>query len=68
MIAQWTVGLVGEMHRNSITRKELAAQVGWSYTYTVSVINGKESPKNAESKLTAALNQLIKEKQSDLSA
>lgn len=62
MIAQWTVALVGEMHRTGITRKELAAEAGWSYPYTVSVINGKEEPKNAAAKLTTALDRLIVKK------
>lgn len=59
MIAQWTSDLVGKMHQEKVKKKELAAEVGWSYTYTISVINGKKAPKYAEKKLNSALNRII---------
>jgi len=62
MVAQWTSDLVGKMHQEKIKKKELANEAGWSYTYTVSVINGKKSPKRAEEKLNSALNMLIEKK------
>ncbi len=59
MIAQWTSELVGRMHQENVKKKALASEVGWSYTYTVSVINGKKSPRGAQEKLNSALNRII---------
>ena len=59
MPAQWTGKIVGELHNNRITLKELAKEVGWHDKYLSQVINSDNPPKDAEQKLTAAMNRLI---------
>lgn len=61
MPAQWTGDLIGEMHINSVTMKQLATEVGWHEKYLSVVLNGHKEPKGAEEKLRAALSRLIKE-------
>ena len=59
MPAQWTADIIGKMHLNCITSKELAKEVGWHEKYLSAVMNGHRNPKEAEQKLTAALDKLI---------
>lgn len=59
MPAQWTGRIVGELHNNRITLKELAKEVGWHDKYLSQVINSDNPPKNAEKNLTEAMNRLI---------
>lgn len=59
MPAQWTGRIVGELHNNRITLKELAKEVGWHDKYLSQVINAEQPPKGAEQKLTDAMNRLI---------
>jgi hypothetical protein len=64
MPAQWTGRIVGELHNNRITLKELAKEVGWHDKYLSQVINAENPPKTAEQKLTDAVKRLI-EKQKE---
>ena len=59
MPAQWTAAIIGEMHLNNITGKQLAAEIGWNPKYLSQVLNGHETPKGAEAKVRSALNKLI---------
>jgi predicted secreted protein len=63
MPAQWTGRIVGELHNNRITLKELAKEVGWHDKYLSQVINAEQPPKGAEQKLTDAMNRLIEKKE-----
>ena len=62
MPAQWTAALVGTMHFNGITAKQLAAEVGWHEKYLSVVLNGHRNPAGAEEKLNAALERLVSAK------
>lgn len=62
MLAQWTAELVGKMHVNSITSKQLAESIGWNPKYLSAVLNGHRTPKSAEKKLNEALNTLTRNK------
>ena len=62
MPAQWTADLIGEMHLNGITAKQLAVAVGWNYHYLSTVLNGHREPKNAEQALRTALGKLVAER------
>lgn len=59
MPAQWTAALIGKMHLNRITAKQLAAEVGWHEKYLSVVLNGHRDPKGAEEALNAALARII---------
>lgn len=63
MPAQWTGRIVGELHNNRITLKELAKEVGWHDKYLSQVINAENPPKGAEQKLTDAMRRLIENKE-----
>lgn len=63
MPAQWTAELLGKMHMNRITAKELSAQLGYNPKYVSAVINGHREPKGAAETFRQALDALITQKQ-----
>ena len=63
MPEQWTADIIGKMHLNCITAKQLSAQLGYNSKYVSTVLNGHRSPKNAEKKFRQAQNELIQQKQ-----
>ncbi len=65
MPAQWTADVIGEMHLNSITARELAAEAKIDYRYLSMILNGHRSPKNAEARCREALARLIARQQKD---
>ena len=58
MPAQWTGTIIGEMHTNNISAKQLATEVGWNPKYLSQVLNSRVNPKNAEEKLKSALERI----------
>lgn len=64
MPAQWTGRIIGQMHTESISAKELAKEVGWNPKYMSQVLNSHTSPKGAEEKLTAALGRIVERRNS----
>lgn len=62
MPAQWTGRIVGEIHNNNITAKDLAKEVGWNDKYLSQVLNSDNPPKNAERKVSDALCRIIQRK------
>lgn len=62
MPAQWTGKVVGEIHNNKLTCKELAREVGWHEKYLSQVLNSENPPKDSEQTVMAALDRLIKRK------
>lgn len=67
MPAQWTGGLIGEMHLRKVTAKQLSEEVGWNPKYLSAVLNGHYAPKGAEEKLRAALDRLVTPSEQDQS-
>ena len=63
MPAQWTAVIIGQMHLNNITAKELAAEVGWHPKYLSQVLNSRVNPAGAEKKLTCALKRILEKRQ-----
>jgi transcriptional regulator with XRE-family HTH domain len=62
MPENWTGMLVGEMHVNRISKRELAEQLGYTPEYVSMVLNGHRNPNGAESEFAKALDELIKQK------
>lgn len=62
MPAQWTGKIVGEIHNNSLTAKELAKELDWNEKYLSQVLNSENPPKDSEAKVSAALDRLIARK------
>lgn len=63
MPAQWTGELVGVMHLNGITKKQLANALGLTAEYVSMVLNGHREPPDAEHRFTEAVNKLISEQE-----
>lgn len=68
MPAQWTGWIVGELHNNDLTAKELAREVDWNDKYLSQVLNSESPPKGAEQRLTDALKRLIERKRQNAAA
>lgn len=58
MPAQWTAEVIGEMHLNGISAKQLAAHLGMTPEYVSMVLNGHREPKQAERLFKEALREL----------
>lgn len=65
MPAQWTGRIVGEIHNNNLTAKELAKELDWNEKYLSQVLNSANPPKDSEAKVSAALARLIARKSPD---
>ena len=59
MPAQWTAAIIGQLHLNGITAKELAAEAGLHPKYLSRVLNSLVEPKGTKEKITAALDRII---------
>jgi len=59
MPAQWTADLIGKMHLNNISRKQLAAHLGLNDKYVIMVLNGKRTPPNARERFEKAVDEII---------
>ena len=62
MPAQWTGEVVGKIHNNRLTAKELAEELGWNDKDLSQVLNSENPPKNAEQKVNDALGRIIERK------
>lgn len=62
MPAQWTGTVVGKIHNNKLTAKELAKEIGWNEKYLSQVLNSENPPKDAERKVNYALERIIDRK------
>ena len=56
---EWTGEIVGAMHVNKITAKQLADEIGWDAKYLSAILNGHRTPVNAEKQVRAALARLL---------
>lgn len=61
MPAQWTADLIGKMHLNGITKKQLAERMGITPEYVSMVLNGHREPEGAEARFMNALSTLVSE-------
>lgn len=56
---QWIAGVVGKMHINKITQSQLAEKLGVTNDYVWMILNGKKTPKDAEQRITKAIDEII---------
>lgn len=59
MPAQWTADLIGEMHLNRITKRQLASCLGVTPEYVSMVLNGHREPSDAEQNFQNAVDYLV---------
>lgn len=62
MPKKWTGNLVGLMHNEKISFRDLADALGVTNRYVSMVLNGHREPEGAEEKFTAALNRIIEQR------
>lgn len=54
----WIAEAVGKMHINHITQKDIAERLDVTNDYISMILLGKKTPKNAEERITNAINEL----------
>lgn len=59
MPAQWTADLIGKMHLNGITSKQLANEANLNPKYLSAILNGHVNPKHAQETLRSALDRIV---------
>lgn len=63
----WTVYIVGQMHRYRITSAELAKRIGWTPAYLSTILNGRKKLKSdvskykVKTKILSTLRDMIRE-------
>ena len=58
----WISNVVGKMHVHKITQMQLAEKVGIRRDYLNKILNGHLAPSNAKERISAAVEELIKER------
>ncbi len=56
---QWIAEAVGKMHINKVQQRDVAKKLGVTEEYLSMILNGKRTPKNAESQIMGAIDELI---------
>lgn len=59
MPAKWTGELVGRMHMARVSKRDLANELGITPEYVGRVLNGKDAPKDAETKFNEAFRKIV---------
>ena len=59
MPEQWTAEVVGKLHLNKISKRQLADELGFTPEYVSMVLNGHRAPTGAEQEFTAAVERLV---------
>lgn len=54
MPEKWSGNLIGRMHNERITRKDLADEMNVSKAYVTMILNGERNPPGARERLEAA--------------
>lgn len=60
MPEKWTGRLIGRMHNNGITSRDLAAELGFTRAYVSMILRGKRNPPNAKERLEQAVDTIMK--------
>ncbi|MDF3004818.1 MAG: hypothetical protein K0S22_1290 [Oscillospiraceae bacterium] len=67
MPQSWTSDIIAQLHNAKVNgliieHRQIAARIGWTPSYLSMVLNGKKMPKGAETKVRAALAEIIAER------
>lgn len=60
MPEKWTGRLIGEMHNNKVTYKELAAELGVTKSYISMILNGARKPSGVRERMETAVSEIVK--------
>lgn len=58
MPEKWTGNLLGRMHNEQITRKDLADEIGFCKGYVTMILNGQRTPADARQRLESAFEEI----------
>lgn len=58
----WRGKAVGEAFVNDIPHKEIAKKAGYNPRYLSAILNGKRDPKDAETRIMSAIDEIIAER------
>lgn len=56
---RWIADIVGTMHINKISNKDIAKEMGVTPEYISMLLNGKKSTKTAKEDLTSAIDSIL---------
>jgi transcriptional regulator with XRE-family HTH domain len=59
MPEKWTGKLIGRMHNESITRQDVANELGVGKSYVTMLLNGTRTQKDARQRLESAVDAII---------
>lgn len=62
MLNNWRAKAVGESFINGIQHKDIAKKAGYNPRYLSAILNGKRDPKDAETRIMSAIDEIIREK------
>ena len=58
----WIAVAIGKMHINNIIQDEVASKMRIRRDYLNKILNGKKTPKNAETRIMSAIDEIIQER------
>ena len=58
----WIAVAIGKMHINNIKQDDVASKMGIRRDYLNKILNGKNFPKDAETRIMSAIDEIIREK------
>ena len=58
----WIANAVGKMHVNRISNIDIAKKLNFTVGYVSMILNGKKTPKDAETRIMSAIDEIIRER------
>lgn len=58
----WIANAVGKMHVNKISNIDVAKKLNFTVEYVSMILNGKRDPKDAETRIMSAIDEIIAER------
>lgn len=58
----WIANAVGKMHVNKISNIDVAKKLNFTVAYVSMILNGKKTPKDAETRIMSAIDEIIAER------
>lgn len=58
----WIANAIGKMHINDIKQDEVASKMRIRRDYLNKILNGKKTPKDAETRIMSAIDEIIAER------
>ena len=62
MSLNWTAQIVGRLHVEKITQRELAKELDFTEEYVSAILNGKREPVGIQERMEAAIDAIVARK------